>query len=50
MCTYRIQIWHNLGWKCGLHDYNWHEAVGRCRQLKAVGIKARIRPSSELFN
>ena len=48
--TYRIQVWHELDWKWGLHDYTYAEATQRIHQLKAVGIKARIRPSRELFN
>ena len=47
---YRIQVWFDNHWKWGLHDYTWSEATQRFNQLKAVGIKARIRPSSELFN
>lgn len=47
---YRIQIWVERSWVWGINDYTWFEAVGRAKRLKAVGIKSRIRPNSELFN
>jgi hypothetical protein len=47
---YRIQVWDENRWKWGLHDYTYPQAVERFKRLKAAGIKARIRPSSELFN
>lgn len=47
---YRVQVWCEGRWKWGLHDYTWSEVTQRIHQLKAVGIKARIKPSSELFN
>ena len=48
--TYRIQVWHELEWRWGLHDYTYEQATERAHQLKAVGIRCRIRPSRELFD
>ena len=48
--TYRIQVWTEGDWKWGLHDYTKDQAETRAKQLSHVGIKARIRPSSDLFN
>lgn len=47
---YRIQVKFGDGWRWGLHDYTYDQAVHRYNQLKAAGIKARIRPNFELFN
>lgn len=47
---YRIQVWYEDHWKWGMHDYTYEQAVERFKQLKAAGIKARIRPNFELFN
>lgn len=47
---YRIQVWVNLEWRWGLHDYTYEQATQRLHQLKGVGIKARIKPSAELFS
>lgn len=45
----RIQIWTEGRWVWGLHDYTPAQAQERMKRLKAVGIKARIRPLSELL-
>ena len=47
---YRIQVWAEGRWVWGLHDYTPTQAEERMKKLKAVGIKARIRPRHELFN
>lgn len=47
---YRIQIFLHGNWVWGTHDYTAEQAVDRLEQLMNVGIVARIRPSSELFN
>lgn len=45
----RIQVWIEGGWAWGLNDYTLAQAQERIKQLKAVGIKARIRPLEELL-
>lgn len=45
----RIQVWTEGRWVWGLYDYTQEQAEERLKKLKAVGIKARIRPSKELF-
>lgn len=45
----RIQIWTEGSWVWGIHDYTPSQAQERMKILKAVGIKARIRPLSELL-
>lgn len=48
---YRLQVWFNKHWKWGLNDYATLEAAtARVAELKAVGIKARVKPVAELFN
>ena len=47
---YRIQVWFHGEWVWGTHDYTKEQAVDRLERLMNVGIKARIRPSEELFN
>ena len=46
---YRIQVWIEGGWAWGLNDYTPAQAEERMKKLKAVGIKARIRPLEELL-
>lgn len=47
---YRIQVWSKGAWRWGLSDYTKEQAEDRLKQMTDVGIKARIRPSSELFD
>ena len=47
---YRLQVWFDRHWKWGLNDYTLEQAKQRVEELKAHGIKARVRPSAELFN
>lgn len=47
---YRLQVWVNKHWVWGLNDYDSIEAAtDRVTQMKAVGIKARVRPLAELL-
>ena len=48
--TYRVQVYVGKSWRWGLHDYTKEQAEARVNELKQVRIKARIRPSKELFN
>lgn len=50
MREYRLQVWFHRHWKWGVNDYTLEEAQRRISELKAVGIKARIKPATELFN
>ena len=47
---YRLQVWFDRHWKWGLNDYTLEQAQRRVEELKAKGIKARIKPAYELFN
>ena len=48
---FRLVVWHNRHWKWGIRDYDTLEAaIERVEQLKAVGIKAKVKPISELLN
>ena len=48
---FRLQVWFDRHWKWGLNEYNSiEEATARVQELKKVGIKARVKPVSELFN
>lgn len=48
---FRLQVWYNRHWKWGVVEYDSLEAAGkRVAELHKVGIKARIRKNSELFN
>ena len=47
---YRLQVRINNRWAWGLHDYESLEAAKeRMTQMKAVGIRARVRPLAELL-
>jgi hypothetical protein len=47
---YRLQVYVNKKWVWGLNDYETHEAaIKRLTQMKAVGIKARVRPLADLL-
>lgn len=46
---YRLQIYHDRRWKWGIKDYSLEDAQRRINELKAVGIRARVKPVSELF-
>ena len=48
---FRLQVLFNGNWKWGLNSYNsYDQATLRLEKLKKVGIKARVRPESELYN
>lgn len=48
---FRLQVWFDKHWKWGICSYDSEaEALQRVSDLKAVGIKARVKPSAELFN
>ena len=48
---FRLQVWYNRDWKWGIVEYDSIErATQRVAELKRVGIKARVRSNSELFN
>ena len=48
---YRLQVWYNRHWKWGIVDYETFDAAtARVAELAKVGIKARVKPRSELFN
>ena len=48
---FRLQVWFNKYWKWGVNDYVTLEAAtARLNELKAAGIKARIKPASELID
>lgn len=48
---FRLQVWFNKHWKWGVNQYNTvEEAIARVQELSKVGIKARVKPASELFN
>lgn len=46
---YRLQVWFNRHWKWGWNDYTLEQAEQRVKELKAHGIKARVKPISELL-
>ena len=46
--TYRLQVYFQRRWKWGLNDYTLEQAEQRVKELQAHGIKARIKPISEL--
>lgn len=47
---YRLQVYVSKKWVWGLNDYQTLEAANeRVAQMKAVGIKARVRPLDELL-
>ena len=46
---YRLQIYHERRWKWGIRDYSLEEAQKRIGELKAHGIKARVKPIAELL-
>lgn len=47
--VYRLQLLHQRRWRWGLNDYTLEQAERRIKELKAVGIKARVKPIDELF-
>lgn len=48
---FRVQVWYKNHWKWGINDYDSKDAAdARVEELAKVGIKARVKPSSELFN
>lgn len=48
---FRLQVWYNRHWKWGIVDYDTMDAAtARVEELAKVGIKARVKPRSELFN
>lgn len=48
---FRLQVWYNQHWKWGIVDYDTMDAAtARVAELAKVGIKARVKPRSELFN
>lgn len=47
---YRLQVRFQGSWKWGIREYDTMEdAQKRIKELSKVGIKSRIRKSSELF-
>ena len=46
---FRLQIRFGNRWKWGVKDYSLEQAHKRVEELKAVGIKARVKPVAELF-
>lgn len=48
---FRLQVWYKRHWVWGIVEYdNIENADKRVAELKKVGIKARVRNNSELFN
>lgn len=48
---FRLKVWISRHWTWGRVSYDTLEtATQRVQELKAVGIKAKVAPSSELFN
>ena len=48
---YKLKVWAGRSWHWGIKSYDTIEAASkRVEELKAVGIKAKIAPSSELYN
>ena len=48
---YRLQVFYKKRWIWGVVEYDSVESANaRVRQLSEVNIRARVRPSSELFN
>lgn len=47
---YRLQIYQARSWRWGIKDYTLEEAKARINELKAIGIRARVKPATELFN
>lgn len=47
--VYRLQIYHERRWKWGINDYTLERAEERVLELKAHGIKARVKPASEFY-
>lgn len=47
---YRLQVWFDKHWVWGINDYETEaEAQERVKKMKAVGIRARVRPLAELL-
>jgi len=48
---YRLQVWYKNHWKWGIAEYDTLDAANaRVGELAKVGIKARVKNRSELFN
>lgn len=48
---YRLQVWCMSRWTWGRNEYRSMEAANaRVAELKRAGIRARVKPASELFN
>lgn len=48
---YRLQVKFNGRWKWGIQEYTTLEAATeRVAELKKVGITARVKIASELYN
>lgn len=48
---FRLKVWFSNDWHWGRVSYETLEAATkRIAELKAVGIKAKAVPSSELYN
>ena len=48
---FRLKVWASGSWRWGLITYASREAAeNRVKELKAVGIKAKIAKNEELFN
>ena len=50
MKAYRLQVWYGRRWKWGVNDYTLDQAEKRIEELKAHGIKARVKPIAELVS
>lgn len=47
---YRLQVWCMKHWVWGRNEYDSMEAAtARVAELKKAGIKARVKPSRELY-
>ena len=47
---YKLQVWFKKHWKWSIKEYSTiEEAQARVKELKKIGIKARVRLSSEQY-
>ncbi len=48
---YRLQVLYYGNWRWGIREYNTLEAAkARIKELKKVGIRARVKLAAELFS
>lgn len=47
---YKLQVWFKKRWKWSVKEYKTiEEAKARVEELRKIGIKARVKLSSELY-